>query len=253
MIHIIGNWKMNKSRIEALDFSKKLSSFITKHNFSNCCISISPSSVHLSSLYHEKLPFDLVAQNISFADFGAYTGEVSAAMVSEYVSYTLIGHSEQRMYFNETNENLYKKIILALKHNLKPIFCFGEQKTDRESGDYLSVIEKQLENTVMLLGGQDFSNIILAYEPVWAIGTGEHALPDQIHEVHAHVRSFISNQIGGLPSVKIPILYGGSCNIQNTKVIISQPHVDGLLIGGASLDVDHFCQIIQVAEVSQSD
>ena len=253
MIHIIGNWKMNKSRIEALDFSKKLSSFITKHNFNNCCISISPSSVHLSSLYREKLPFDLVAQNISFADSGAYTGEVSAAMVSEYVNYTLIGHSEQRMYFNETNENLYKKITLALKYNLKPIFCFGEQKTDRESGDYLSVIEKQLENTVMLLGGQDFSNITLAYEPVWAIGTGEHALPDQIYEVHAHVRSFITDKIGGLKSAKIPILYGGSCNINNTKVILSQPHVNGLLIGGASLDIDHFCQIIQVAEVSNSD
>jgi len=253
MVHIIGNWKMNKSRTEALDFSKKLSSFITNHNFSNCHIFISPSSIHLSSMYQEKLPFDLVAQNISFADFGAYTGEVSAAMVGEYVSHTLLGHSEQRIYFNESDKNLYKKIILALKHNLKPIFCFGEQKNDRDSGDYLSVIEKQLEHTVMLLGSQDFSNIILAYEPVWAIGTGEHALPNQIHEVHAHVRGFISKKIGTLEASKIPILYGGSCSVKNTKVILSQPDVNGLLVGGASLDVDHFCQIIQIAHISQLD
>ena len=250
MVYIIGNWKMNKTRLDALDFSEKLSSFITEHKFINSHISIAASSIHLPLLYHKKLPFNLVSQNISFANHGAYTGEVSAAMVGEYVKSTLIGHSEQRIYFHETNENLYKKIILALQYNLKPIFCFGEQKTDRESGNYLSIIEKQLENTVMLLNDQDISRIILAYEPVWAIGTGEHALPDQIHEVHAHIRTFMSKKIGSIMSSKIPILYGGSCNVENAKSILMQPDVNGLLIGGASLDIEHFCQIIQIANVS---
>jgi len=245
MIYIVGNWKMNKKRVEAIDFAKKLTSFLKDDALKNCSVLIAPPSLFLPFLTHEN--FALASQNIAFENFGAYTGELSISMLSEYVTYTLLGHSERRLYFNETDSALQKKLTLSLRHNVTPIFCFGESKQDRNSGHYLSVIEDQLSHTIMQLTDNDISGLLLAYEPVWAIGTGENASPDQIAEVHSYVRGLLEKRIGFASAQHVPILYGGSCSSKNAKVILTQLNVNGLLIGGASLDVNHFYQIIQIA------
>lgn len=245
MIYIVGNWKMNKTKVEALDFAQKLTSFLTDNALKKCSVLIAPPSIHLPLLSKENLA--LAAQNIAFENFGAYTGEISISMLIEHVTHTLLGHSERRLYFNETDVNLHKKLTLSLQHNITPIFCFGESKKDRNTNQYLSVIENQLAHTIMKLSDNDISRIVLAYEPIWAIGTGENALPNQIAEIHSYVRKLIAKRIGFNPAQKVPILYGGSCSSQNAKEILSQENVNGLLIGGASLDVNHFYKIIQIA------
>ena len=187
-----------------------------------------------------------MAQNIATYDSGAYTGEISASMVSDYASYAIIGHSERRSFFNETNSVLLKKINMCFKYNITPIFCVGENIEDRKKGTYLSIIEKQLNETIMSLNF-DPSRIILAYEPTWAIGTGEHANSEQITEVHNHIRLMVSKKNGASQTNQIPILYGGSCNSENAQSILSQENVNGLLIGGASLDLKHFLKIIKIS------
>jgi len=238
---------MNKTSIEALDFVKKLSSFLDDNALNSCSIAIAPPSIHLPILHPVSNHFDLVSQNIAFENAGAYTGETAAFMLHEYVNYTLVGHSERRLYFNDTDSSLHKKLILALQYDLKPIFCFGETKQERDAGNYLSVIKKQLDDTIMLLPESAMSNILLAYEPIWAIGTGNNALISQIEEVHSYVRQLVVHENGLKNPETIPILYGGSCSADNAALILDQKHVNGLLIGGASLDFDHFCKIIQIA------
>ena len=238
---------MHKTNTEAIDFVQKLSSFLETHSFHECNVVIAPPSIHLPLLCQKNTQFSLAAQNIAFEKFGAYTGEISAPMLHEYVGYVLVGHSERRQYFNETDQNLLKKLILSFQYNLQPIFCFGETQTDRESGNYLSIIQQQLEKTIMQLPEHDMLNLILAYEPIWAIGTGANALPNQIEEVHSCVHELIAQKFNINIADEVSVLYGGSCNIDNAKSILCQKHVNGLLIGGASLDFDHLCKIIQVA------
>ncbi|MAQ31849.1 MAG: triose-phosphate isomerase [Flavobacteriales bacterium] len=247
MKHIIANWKMNKTKEEALSFVQKLSFFLETNNYNKCNISIAPPFVHLPVLYNTNNSFNLIAQNVSVENFGAFTGEVSAAMLKDYVKHVIVGHSERRKYFNETNELLYKKIKILLENSLCPVFCFGESIHARNKGDYLDFIERQLEDVIMLFSQNELSNILLAYEPVWAIGSGSSANELQINEVHTFVRDLIEKKYGSMYAEKIPILYGGSCNSDNTSIILRQPNVDGLLIGGASLSNDHFHQIIQLA------
>ena len=245
MIHIVANWKMNKNSHEAISFINDFVSLSKKTISSSICrVLIAPPLIHLPILASQ--PIDLVSQNISFAENGAYTGEVSVDMISDYVSYSLVGHSERRQYFNEDSDILLRKLSLCFQYNITPIFCFGENSEDRKTGNYLSVIEEQLNSTLLSLEFNPL-NIILAYEPVWAIGTGEHAHPDQINEVHNYVRAILGKKNQDSIPSKIPILYGGSCNSLNAKSILSQENVDGLLIGGASLDVQHFLKIIKIA------
>jgi len=213
----------------------------------NFRILIAPPIIYLPILSQSFNDIDFVSQNVSFQDSGAYTGEVSANMLQAYVHYSLIGHSERRQYFNEENMTLHDKILMCLKYNIQPILCIGESNNERDSGKYFSVIEKQLQETVMFLKDSDLLKMMIAYEPVWAIGTGKTASSNQISEVHNHIREILINRLGDVKANEIPILYGGSCNSSNTSCVLTQKNVDGLLVGGASLDVEHFKNMIDIA------
>lgn len=187
------------------------------------------------------------AQNIHQAESGAFTGELSAAQVkSTGADYVILGHSERRAYFGETDSSLVEKVDAALAHDLTPIFCIGETKEERESGKFFDVIESQLTNAVFHLNADQFSKLVLAYEPVWAIGTGLTASPEQAQEVHAFIRTTVANKYGQNVADNISILYGGSCNPGNAKELFSQTDIDGGLIGGASLKSRDFLDIVKV-------
>lgn len=251
MKYIIGNWKMNKTAPESIDFMRKLSSFLMEDTYDfNCHVVIAPPVIHLPHCFQFSKEINLAAQNLAAEDFGAYTGEISAAMLSEYVKYAIIGHSERRQYFQETAVILNKKITMAFKYNIRPVFCVGEKEQDREFGNYFNVIEGQLNETIMLLPDELLSNCIIAYEPVWAIGTGKTPSLAQIEEMHTYIRKMLVSKIGKYNASKMPILYGGSCSVKNSSSILHQNNVDGLLVGGASLDFMHFKQIIECSDTS---
>ena len=228
-------------------------------------ISIAPSIVYLNELlsqinnYQKELNdttflnnFNVTAQDVSSYGNGPYTGEVSASILEEYCDANnhisvLIGHSERRSYFNEKNNILLNKMMLCFNSSLIPILCFGESLHDRINGVYLKKIESQLKDTIAKVSHENISQLILAYEPIWAIGTGQNATSEQIEEVHNYVRLLLVQYFGKLDAFKISILYGGSCNDLNAQNILQTNNVDGLLIGGASLDVNKFCNIIEIA------
>ena len=188
---------------------------------------------------------EVVAQNMHFADNGAYTGEISADMLKSVgVSTVILGHSERRAYFNETDESLAKKVDTALEKKIRVIFCFGEELEDRKSGNHFKLVESQIKNALFHLPESAWKNIVLAYEPVWAIGTGETATADQAQEMHAFIRKTISDKYGNDVAQNVSILYGGSCKPSNAKEIFSKEDVDGGLIGGAALNADDFFGIV---------
>jgi triosephosphate isomerase len=190
-------------------------------------------------------PIKVAAENCADKEKGAYTGEVSAEMVaSTGATYCILGHSERRAYYHETYEILKEKVLLALANNLAPIFCIGEVKEERESGIQNDVVKAQLEGSVFNLSPEDFGKIVLAYEPVWAIGTGLTATPQQAQEMHAYIRSLIVEKYGEEVADNTTILYGGSCNAKNAAELFANPDVDGGLIGGASLKAEDFAAII---------
>lgn len=193
----------------------------------------------------QKTLFFTGAQNCSEFEKGAYTGEISATMINSIgCKYVLVGHSERRLYFNENAHQLKSKIEQALKHNLHVVFCFGEQLSERKSNLHVETVNRQLTEVLENFNGEQLNNIILAYEPVWAIGTGETASPQQAQEMHAKVRDCIEKLFGSSIASNISILYGGSCNPANAKELFACKDVDGGLIGGASLKADDFCKII---------
>ena len=248
MKYIIGNWKMNNTIEHSVDFIRKLADFLKEHtNQSMCNVWIAPPSIQIPVLDKITTSIMFVAQDISSQDFGAYTGELSAFMFNKYVNYVMVGHSERRKYFNETNDILYRKLLMCFKYHMRPIFCLGEKKEDRDSGDCLTVINQQLKETVMLLSDGEILNTIIAYEPVWAIGTGKTPSINEIEEVHSYLRSLLAGRVGESNAQKIPLLYGGSCSSKNSTFILNQKNVNGLLIGAASLDFIHFKKIIQSA------
>lgn len=247
MFYIIANWKMNKTQDEAIDFFTKINS-LNCFKSSLCKILISPPIIHLSAVEQYIGKVGLVAQNISCKESGAYTGETSINMLSSKVSHILIGHSERRKYFHETSLQLLEKLQLCIKKKITPIFCFGEKLIHRDSNVFLSYIKDQLSETIFSFDKHEISNMILAYEPVWAIGTGKNANAAQIKEVHDFVREILIKKIGHSSALKIPILYGGSCNSNNAQTILKVDNVNGLLVGGASLDFDHFRKIIEIAD-----
>lgn len=188
----------------------------------------------------------LGAENCADHKSGAYTGEVSASMVaSTGATYVILGHSERRQYYGETAETLKEKVALALDNNLTPIFCIGEVLEQREDGSFLEVVTKQIEEALFDLSAEDFSKLVLAYEPVWAIGTGKTATDDQAEEMHAHIRSVIEKKYGKEIADNTSILYGGSCKPSNAKALFAKPNVDGGLIGGAALDAASFMGIVE--------
>ena len=230
---------MNKTLSEGISFINELKAALAGKSLS-CDVIIGAPFIHLASIAKEAegSPVAIAAENCANKAEGAYTGEVSAAMVaSTGARYVILGHSERRAYYHEDGAILTEKVRLALDNGLAPIFCIGEVKEEREAAKHFEVVEAQLEEAVFSLSAEDFKKVILAYEPVWAIGTGLTATSAQAQEIHAHIRSLIAKNT--------TILYGGSCNGGNAKELFSQPDVDGGLIGGASLAVDKFLPIIE--------
>lgn len=247
---VAANWKMNKTYAEAQDFVDQLTSnsAVLNHLNNEKEVVLATPYLYLASLQEkiEDYPFlHISAQNCHQEVKGAYTGEISAAQIEAIgVEYVIIGHSERREYFGETDEILLQKIQQALQHNLKVIFCCGEPLSIRESGDYKSFILKQLEASIFQLSATELEHIVIAYEPIWAIGTGKTASAEQAQEVHEFIRTSISQQFGTDIAQNITILYGGSCNPKNASSLFAQADVDGGLIGGASLNFNDFEQII---------
>lgn len=243
---VAGNWKMNLNLQEGVTLAKELNAALLADK-PNCEVVICTPFIHLASVaanIDEKL-IGLGAENCADKASGAYTGEVSAAMVkSTGAQYVILGHSERRAYYHETPEILKEKINLALANGLKVIFCIGEVLEEREAGKQNEVVKAQLEGSLFDLSGEEYANIILAYEPVWAIGTGKTATADQAEEMHAFIRGVIAEKFGAEAAENTSILYGGSCKPSNAKEIFAKPDVDGGLIGGAALKVADFKGII---------
>ena len=251
---VAGNWKMNCTHEEAVSLSTGISELLKNENTNDVKIILAPPFVHLGMvrfLTKDENRISVAAQNCSSFASGAYTGEVSAAMIKSVGGeYVIIGHSERRSYFNEINVVLAEKVILALQNNLTPIFCCGEILNERNANKHFDVVKKQLEESVFILDESNFSKIIIAYEPVWAIGTGVTATPAQAQEMHAFIRKLISEKYSPAVANNISILYGGSCNEKNAAELFSQPDIDGGLIGGASLKAESFIKIISAAAAS---
>jgi len=245
--HIVaGNWKMNNTLQETLSLIDDLA---LKTNTGSAEIIIAPTFTNLYAAVERFResgnPIQVAAQNMHQATQGAYTGEISAAMLKSIgVEIVVLGHSERRAYFHETNELLAQKVNTALAQGLRIIFCFGEELADRKSGNHFELVSKQLKEGLFHVPENAWSQIVLAYEPVWAIGTGETASPEQAQEMHAHIRQEITNHYSETISNGVTILYGGSVKPANATAIFSKPDVDGGLIGGASLKADDFFAIV---------
>jgi len=241
---IAGNWKMNNDLAQTMALITDLKK---QKQTSNAEVMIAPAFTNLNNAF-EALGNDnieVVAQNMHFAQNGAYTGEISAQMLrSVGVQTVILGHSERRAYFGETDELLTQKTNAALENEMRVIFCFGEELGDRKSGDHFNIVESQIKNALFHLSESAWSKIVLAYEPVWAIGTGETASPNQAQEMHAFIRNAIQKKYNENVSQNVSILYGGSVKPSNAKEIFSNPDVDGGLIGGAALNADDFFAIV---------
>ncbi len=241
---VAGNWKMNNelSQTETL-----ISDLKKQTKTSNAEVMIAPTFTNLWHAFEATRDHDIevIAQNMHYADSGAYTGEVSAEMLKSVgVKTVILGHSERRAYFNETDELLAKKVDAALKNDMRIIFCFGEELSDRKSNRHEKVVESQIKNALFHLSNSAFKQIVLAYEPVWAIGTGETASPEQAQDMHAFIRKTLANTYGNDLANSVSILYGGSVKPNNAQEIFSKPDVDGGLIGGASLNAEDFYAIV---------
>lgn len=247
---VAGNWKMNLDYNEGLSLFSEIVNMVKDEITGTQTAVICSPFIHLHSLAQLAKGYDKVAigaQNAHQAESGAYTGETSAKMVkSTGAEYVILGHSERRQYFGESNELLAAKTDTALKNGLKPIFCIGETLDERETEVHFDVIKKQLVEGVFHLSAEQFAQVILAYEPVWAIGTGKTATAAQAQEVHAFIRNEIANQYNQTVADDTTILYGGSCNPKNAQELFEQGDIDGGLIGGASLKSRDFLDIVKV-------
>ena len=244
---VAGNWKMNENLQEGLALAQELDTAL-KGKSVNCDVVIGTPFVHLATVANaiDTSKIGVAAQNCADKVSGAYTGEVSAEMVaSTGAKYVILGHSERRAYYHETPGILKEKVLLALANNLTPIFCIGEVLEEREAEKHFEVVKSQIEESLFGLSSEDFSKIVLAYEPVWAIGTGKTATAAQAQEMHAFIRKTLAEKYGEEVADNTSILYGGSANASNAKELFSNPDVDGGLIGGASLGVDKFMPIIE--------
>ena len=243
---VAGNWKMNKTLQEGIALAKELNEVLANER-PNCDVIICTPFIHLASVTPlvDSAKIVVGAENCADKESGAYTGEVSAAMVaSTGAKYVILGHSERRAYYHETPEILKEKVRLALANGLTPIFCVGEVLEEREAGKQNEVVYGQLAGSLFDLTAEEFSRLIIAYEPVWAIGTGKTATAAQAQEIHAYIRSVIAEKYGKDVADNTSILYGGSCKASNARELFANPDVDGGLIGGASLKAADFKGII---------
>jgi triosephosphate isomerase (TIM) len=246
---VAGNWKMNKSFSEAGSLITEIVSAIGKSGVpENSHVIIAPPFPYIELAVNLTKNIDTIsvaAQNCHTEDKGAFTGEISAAMISSLgAKYVIIGHSERRAYFNEEDDFLSKKVAAALHNDLIPIFCCGENLTERKNENQNRIVQKQLENGLFMLDEVEIRKTIIAYEPVWAIGTGVNATPAQAQKMHAFIRQLLLKKYGEAISSEYVILYGGSCNAVNARELFANPDVDGGLIGGASLKAEDFMSIV---------
>ena len=243
---VAGNWKMNKNLQEGIALAQELNSALSAKP--NCDVVICTPFIHLAKV-SEVINHSIIglgAENCADKEKGAFTGEVSAEMVkSTGAEYVILGHSERREYYKETYDILKEKVQLALANGLKVIFCIGESLAEREANKQNEVVKAELEGSVFNLSADDFSKIIIAYEPIWAIGTGKTATSDQAEEIHAYIRSVIAAKYGKEVAENTSILYGGSCKASNAPELFAKPDIDGGLIGGASLKCEDFMGIIK--------
>jgi len=245
---IAGNWKMNTTASESVDLISEINSLVGQQTQVQVCICPPFTSIQKSSSLVEQSEVLLGAQNMSAEPSGAFTGEISAEMLRDlYVNFVILGHSERRQYFGETNESINLKVLAAVQNNLKPIYCIGETLEERESEKTLEVVKAQVQEGLANFPLSEIDNLVLAYEPVWAIGTGKTATDEMAQEVHAYVRGLLVDLFGDVAGSGIRILYGGSMKPENAAGLLSQPDVDGGLIGGASLNAKSFCAIVDSA------
>ncbi len=243
---VAGNWKMNHTATQTKSLINDIKESLEGKS-THCRVLVSPTIINLALAVQEiqGSSIEVVAQNMHQAKKGAYTGEISAEMLEDIgVNTVILGHSERRTYFGEDNAILTEKVSMALENNLEVIFCFGELLEDRLAQNHFNVVESQLKNVVLNLDATLWKKIILAYEPVWAIGTGETASPEQAQEMHAFIRSLLYKTYGKSVADNVSILYGGSVKPANAKEIFSKEDVDGGLIGGASLNATDFTAIV---------
>jgi triosephosphate isomerase len=241
---VAGNWKMNNDLAQTQTL---ITDLLKQFPNNDAEVMIAPAFTNLYKAFEtlRTSKIEVIAQNMHFAESGAYTGEISADMLKSIgVKTVILGHSERRAYFGEDDALLAKKVDAALKNDMVAMFCFGEELDDRKSGNHFNVVESQLKNALFHLTADNWKNIILAYEPVWAIGTGETASPEQAQEMHEFIRKTIANKFGASVADNVSILYGGSVKPGNAKEIFSKPDVDGGLIGGASLNAADFMEIV---------
>ncbi len=243
---VAGNWKMNTTYQEGIDLAIAINKIVAEKGNKEVHVVVSPPFTHIAEINKvvDNDRISVAGQNCAKETSGAYTGEVSAEMLwSAGADYVILGHSERRAYYGETNEILNVKVKKALEFNLTPIYCVGEVLEEREANKHFDVIKEQLETVLFDLSNEDFEKIVIAYEPVWAIGTGKTASPDQAQEIHKFIRDLLAAKFGDAAS-STSILYGGSCKPSNAKELFANADVDGGLIGGASLTADDFIGII---------
>ncbi len=251
---IAANWKMNENYYEGLSLFTEVINWINDEVTGEQEIIVCCPFIHLHSLAELSKSYSKIsvgAQNLHQAESGAFTGEISAAMIrSTGAEYVIVGHSERRKYFNETDKLVAQKTDRALKHLLKPIVCIGETKKEREANEQYDILKRQLVDGIFHLNKTDFSQLIIAYEPVWAIGTGVTASPVQAQEMHKFIRQEIAVKYSQEIADEMTILYGGSCNPENAATLFSQADIDGGLIGGASLKSREFVSIVKAYHVA---
>lgn len=245
---VAGNWKMNENLQEGISLAKEVNELVGNSEINDVEVVLGTPFIHLSEV-NKIVNKDIIkvsAQNCAKEVSGAYTGEISASMIkSTGCEYVILGHSERRAYYGENDAILTEKVNRTLENDMKVIFCIGEVLEDREAGNHFEVVKSQLENGVFHLSTENFSNIVLAYEPVWAIGTGVTASSDQAQEMHEFIRKTLINKYGENVAENTSILYGGSCKPSNAKELFANKDVDGGLIGGASLNANEFIDIVK--------
>jgi triosephosphate isomerase (TIM) len=243
---IAGNWKMYKTGPEAVDFIRAFKPMIAGVTGVDIMIAPPFTALHLLSLELKDTDVQLGAQNLDWHPEGAYTGEISCGMLTAAgCRYVIIGHSERRQYFGETDETINSKIKAAIQAGLIPVFCIGETEAQREAGETFSVLDKQVQNGLKELLSENLKTLVVAYEPVWAIGTGKTATKEQAQEVHSYLRQRFGELFDGGFAEKLRILYGGSVKPSNIKDLMAMQDIDGALVGGASLDPDSFSQLVR--------
>jgi triosephosphate isomerase (TIM) len=244
---VAGNWKMNKTMEEAMILASEVVHMVKDEVNTDVQVIIAPPALYLTTLQKHTDPvanMGIAAQNCSNKVSGAFTGEVSAPMLKSIgVTHVILGHSERREYFNESSQMIAEKVNIVLENGMTPIFCCGESLEMRQNGDFMAFVASQITDSLFHLSEEDFAKVVIAYEPIWAIGTGLTASSQQAQDMHAYLRNHLATKYGQAAADNTSILYGGSCNEKNAEELFAQPDVDGGLIGGASLKSREFTNI----------